>query len=260
MKPVPLVIVGLHIIIVLCSCLPDTMFCEQYKQKNYIPIFLFVILTAILLTVYNFACSDPGYISFEDSQLLECEDLFFCTKCNQNIPIRASHCKACDKCVLRKDHHCPFLGICVGMKNHAHFLFYLFLEIIFSIVCIYNFSSGMKDNLPFLEWVYTSLPCTFFYGFGFVIMLQPILLLPFHIYLVFSNRTTWETLRGKSISYMRDWRYSLSPFSHGLMHNLAEFLTMKTKMPIYKVPSTEEEINQWKLDNSCLSNDRYECC
>jgi len=40
-----------------------------------------------------------------------------CEKCNAIKPPRAHHCKICDMCVLRMDHHCIWLGTCVGIKN-----------------------------------------------------------------------------------------------------------------------------------------------
>jgi len=39
--------------------------------------------------------------------------------------MRAHHCRACGRCVLRMDHHCPWIGACVGYRNHGHFLRFL---------------------------------------------------------------------------------------------------------------------------------------
>ncbi|CAF1483582.1 unnamed protein product [Adineta steineri] len=47
-----------------------------------------------------------------------------CLKCNVMRPPRAHHCKICQKCVLRFDHHCPWINSCVGYRNHAHFLLF----------------------------------------------------------------------------------------------------------------------------------------
>ncbi|CAK0878777.1 unnamed protein product [Prorocentrum cordatum] len=42
----------------------------------------------------------------------------FCKKCNLPRPERAHHCVICGVCVLRMDHHCPWINNCVGFYNH----------------------------------------------------------------------------------------------------------------------------------------------
>lgn len=49
----------------------------------------------------------------------------FCAKCNRPRPPRAHHCTVCDRCVLRYDHHCPWVGNCIGLFNVRYFLQYL---------------------------------------------------------------------------------------------------------------------------------------
>jgi hypothetical protein len=53
--------------------------------------------------------------------------LRFCTQCLIDMPLRARHCRMCQKCVSTYDHHCPWLGNCVGERNRKHFYAYLWL-------------------------------------------------------------------------------------------------------------------------------------
>lgn len=52
----------------------------------------------------------------------------YCTACHIDQPIRAKHCSECKRCVATFDHHCPFLGTCIGEKNRLVFYWYLFFQ------------------------------------------------------------------------------------------------------------------------------------
>jgi ribosomal protein L40E len=45
-----------------------------------------------------------------------------CNKCNLPKPRRAHHCRHCDRCYFRYDHHCPSTGNCIGLWNVKGFI------------------------------------------------------------------------------------------------------------------------------------------
>lgn len=49
----------------------------------------------------------------------------FCIQCMARKPLRSKHCRVCDRCVGRHDHHCPWIWNCVGVNNHRQFLLFV---------------------------------------------------------------------------------------------------------------------------------------
>lgn len=46
----------------------------------------------------------------------------FCRNCLLVKPDRSHHCSICGTCVLKMDHHCPYINNCVGNNNYKFFM------------------------------------------------------------------------------------------------------------------------------------------
>lgn len=71
----------------------------------------------------------------------------FCKKCHTPKPDRTHHCSTCKRCVLKMDHHCPWLSTCLGLHNYKAFVLFLIYTSLFCWVCFANSAWWMWKEL-----------------------------------------------------------------------------------------------------------------
>uniref|UniRef100_A0A5K3G0E0 Palmitoyltransferase n=1 Tax=Mesocestoides corti TaxID=53468 RepID=A0A5K3G0E0_MESCO len=102
----------------------------------------------VLNILVHFMCGvlrDPGRVP----QPLPLEvSRTMCSRCQLPRPLRSHHCGVCGRCVLRMDHHCPWLNNCVGLRTHRHF--YLLLVYLW-IGIVYLYFAGWRDFMSHVQ-------------------------------------------------------------------------------------------------------------
>lgn len=143
--------------------------------------------------------------------------LKYCFTCKIFRPPRASHCSLCDNCVDRFDHHCPWVGNCVGRRNYRYF--YLFI-VSLALLCIFIFScvitrlvyeARTKESFP--DTLRDSPASVIEIVICFFSLWSILGLAGFHTYLTTANQTTNEDIKGSFSS--RRGQDMRNPYSQG---------------------------------------------
>ncbi|CAE7746905.1 Zdhhc15, partial [Symbiodinium sp. KB8] len=85
---------------------------------------LVVLWVASCIRVLVTGPGQPGDAT-EGGPQTNSKSLLFCTACKARKPHRCRHCTKCSTCVLRMDHHCPWLRQCIGFGNYKFFVTFI---------------------------------------------------------------------------------------------------------------------------------------
>ena len=160
----------------------------------------------------------------------------FCDKCFAIKPDRSHHCSACGSCILRMDHHCPWINNCVGFKNYKYFVLFLFYSILYTMYCAFT---SLKYFIQFWSGhhmkVSVSLHVLFLFFVAAMFCLSLWSLFGFHLFLVSKNRTTLESFRAPLFAHGAD----KNGFNIGFSNNIYQIFgnqRWKWFLPIFSTP------------------------
>jgi len=132
-----------------------------------------------------------------------------CHTCRIQRPLRAKHCRTCRQCVSLFDHHCPYVGNCVGRENYRWFFGYASMFFVCS-------SIWLVTALTYLRTVEFSMVVCGVALFFLPFWCMSVMLTSFHIQLTLTNMTTNEQMNFGRYEYLG---HGTNAFDKGMVNN-----------------------------------------
>ncbi|CDY27179.1 BnaA09g36230D [Brassica napus] len=155
----------------------------------------------------------------------------FCDTCKLYRPPRASHCSTCNNCVQRFDHHCPWVGQCIALRNYPFFVCFISCS---TLLCIYVFAFSLVSMLEVHGQFYVLIADDLILGvlalYCFVSVWFVGGLTVFHFYLISTNQAILLFTTSESFRYHYDKKEN--PYRKGVLKNFKELLLGRIPPPL----------------------------
>jgi len=104
------------------------------------PISATICILFLISSVYNLLSTcfrDPGIVIGKPGMNEDISKYRWCDFCNVYQPPDGAHCPDCNVCIAGYDHHCVWMGACIGKKNMKPFLRFNVSWFLYLLYCIF---------------------------------------------------------------------------------------------------------------------------
>lgn len=169
----------------------------------------------------------------------------YCSSCFIIKPDRAHHCKDCNTCILKCDHHCPWIDNCIWIYNMKYFLLFLLYTNIALLCIIYELYSYQKTIFLIGKYIFSIVFFLIFVLFSFSSML------------LVKNRTNFEYSKMLSLNE-DDLERVMSRYDNGVLYNIKEVLGESVLMWFLPITIGTKGFDYIEYGMNFKSNDFFE--
>eukprot|EP00164_Ancoracysta_twista_P003674 GFYU01004920.1.p1 GENE.GFYU01004920.1~~GFYU01004920.1.p1 ORF type:complete len:406 (+),score=74.90 GFYU01004920.1:118-1335(+) len=224
--------------------------------STFLVVLLYVMLAGVHLTDPGMLTPKPAWDE-EGDEPIHCYTRYveegeitvlkrYCAICHIWRPPRTSHCKWCNACFERYDHHCPWVGNCIGVRNYRKFIWFLT-----TLECYAFFVIGAcltqliligdeNEQDDFFDTFFAAISdapvALILIFFVFLAILFVAGLCGFHTFLMCTNQTTNEQLKGQFVG-------KGNPYSSGVCSNFNEILCSKQDASKLRLRTLASEVD-----------------
>uniref|UniRef100_UPI00398E5783 palmitoyltransferase ZDHHC4 isoform X1 n=1 Tax=Pristiophorus japonicus TaxID=55135 RepID=UPI00398E5783 len=232
-------------------------YCLELGFGHSILLLPYIMLLGKMYFFYLCCTRDPGTISPSNhKQLLRVftyDGILYrharvCPTCELVKLARSKHCRVCNHCVHRFDHHCVWVNNCIGASNIRYFLLYLvtlsgMAAVVGTVTVRFLVQVALMSNLPqamyvnaegehvpvgilfIVQKLFLTFPrILFMLGFTLLTFFLLAGYTAFHFYLVMTNQTSNEWYKHKNSCQC----HIDNIYHRGLIANVKEIISPET--------------------------------
>ncbi|BFU20735.1 DHHC zinc finger domain containing protein [Entamoeba histolytica HM-1:IMSS-B] len=231
----------------------EEILCIINNSYCFLVFYFFLYVPNIVLTIWSYyrtVFTDVWLPNDIDTNT----DFKICKRCHHRKPIRCHHCSQCQACVLKMDHHCPWLGTCVGFKNHKFFILFLcYAGLTCCIVTVFSTLFSVLDYLQNKSFTVSGTIHLVHLLVGIAFGLSAFSMITVQIPIALTNSTTIERDYFSCCSTKQTRQDN--PYDLGNIKNLQLMFGTNILTALLPIYTTQGDGMHWELNSECFDEE-----